>query len=85
MDVRSYSHARQHLKDVMDEVCRRRAPVIISRQKSESVVMMSLDEVNAIEETLHLLRSPRNAERLLKSIEHAQAGELEEHPLTDDR
>lgn len=83
MDVRSYTHVRQNLARVMDEVCKSRAPVIISRQNADSVVMMSLDEYHSIEETLHLLSSPRNAARLMESIAEADAGKLEKHELIE--
>lgn len=79
MDVLSYTHVRQNLARIMDDVCDTKAPVVISRRNERPVVMMSLDEYHAIEETLHLLRSPRNAERLLRSIAHADAGKLEKH------
>lgn len=68
MDVLSYSDARANLKDVMDRVVSDRTQVVITRQKAEAVVMVSLDDWNAIEETLHLLCSPRNADRLRQSI-----------------
>ena len=68
MDVKSYTDARQNLAKLMDEVCETRAPVVVTRQKSKSVVLLSLDEYTAIEETLHLLRSPRNASRLRDAI-----------------
>ncbi len=83
MDIRSYTHVRQNLARVMDEVCKSRAPLIISRQNADPVVMMSLDEYNAMEETCHLLRSPRNAKRLLQSMAHADAGKLERHELIE--
>jgi antitoxin YefM len=74
MDVLTYSHVRQNLARVMDEVCDERTPVVVSRQNARAVVMMSLEEFNAIEETMHLLRSPRNAKRLMRSIANAEAG-----------
>ena len=83
MNVKSYTHVRQHLAEVMDEVCEQRAPVVVTRQGADSVVMMSLDEFRALEETLHLLRSPRNADRLLRSIADADAGRLVERDLSD--
>lgn len=79
MNTVSYSHLRQHLAEVMDEVARSRAPVIVTRQKAESVVMISLEEFGSMQETLHLLRSPKNAERLLGAIADAEAGALEAH------
>lgn len=68
MDVISYSDTRAHLKEVMDRVVEDRAPVVISRQKAESVVMISLADWNAIEETMHLLSSTNNATRLKSAI-----------------
>jgi antitoxin YefM len=74
MDVISYSDTRAHLKEVMDRVVQDRAPVIISRQKAESVVMLSLADWNAIEETMHLLSSERNAARLKSAMGQLDAG-----------
>jgi len=60
----------------MDEVCDRRAPLHITRQNARTVVMMSEDEYDGIMETLHLLRSPANAKRLLRSFDDANARKL---------
>ena len=68
MDVISYSDTRAHLKEVMDRVVADRAPIVISRQKAESVVMISLADWNAMEETLHLLSSEENVRRLKAGI-----------------
>lgn len=83
MDVLNYTHVRQHLAEVMDSVCETRAPVVVTRQGAESVVLLSLEEFRAMEETLHLLRSPRNADRLLRSIADADAGRVEEHDIIE--
>lgn len=74
MDVISYSDTRERLKEVMDRVMADHQPVVISRQKAESVVMVSLADWHSIEETLHLLSSPVNAERLRASINDLNAG-----------
>lgn len=68
MDVVSYSDARANLKGVMDRVVGDRTHVVITRQKAESVVMVSLSDWNAISETMHLLSTPKNAERLHEAI-----------------
>ena len=68
MDVINYSDARQNLKGVMDRVVAEMTEIVVTRQKGEAVVMVSLAEWNAINETLHLLSSPKNAERLLTAI-----------------
>lgn len=68
MDAITYSTARAKLADTMDRVCEDHEPIIITRNGEQSVVMMSLDDFNALEETAYLLRQPKNARRLLESI-----------------
>jgi len=80
MDVLTYSDTRANLKDVMDRVVRDKTPVVITRQKAEAVVMVSLSDWNAMEETMHLLSTPANAERLRASIRALDAGNDVEHP-----
>jgi antitoxin YefM len=58
----------------MEKVCNDHAPVIITRQNERSVVMISLEDYQALEETAYLLRSPKNARRLLESIAELDAG-----------
>jgi antitoxin YefM len=79
----SYTELRQHLAKFMDEVCDSGAPLIITRQNARPVVMLSLEEFESIEATLHLLRSPANAARLLQSIQDADAGKLTEHDVSE--
>jgi antitoxin YefM len=83
MDVISYSDTRERLKEVMDRVVTDHQPVVISRQKAESVVMVSLADWHAIEETLHLLSTPANAERLRSAIQELDAGRGAERQLTE--
>ena len=83
MDTVSYSELRQNLKARMDKVCEDHAPLLVTRQNGEPVVMMSLAEYESLEETLHLLSNPANAERLLRSIAHAEAGKLAEHDISE--
>jgi antitoxin YefM len=61
MDTITYSEARSKLADTMEKVCDDHAPMIITRKNSRSVVMISLDDYQALEETAYLLRSPKNA------------------------
>lgn len=84
MDVLTYTDARANLKDVMDRVVADMTQVVVTRQKAEPVVMVSLAEWNSINETLHLLSSPRNAERLLEAIRELDEGRGTEHDLIDD-
>jgi antitoxin YefM len=67
----------------LDSVCESRAPLVVKRQNGESVVTISLAEYESLEETLHLLRDPANAERLLRSICEAEAGKLVEHEIDE--
>ena len=67
MDVMTYTDARASLKDVMDRVINDRVEVVVTRKKREAVVVMSLDEYNAIQETLHLQKSPELIARI-KSV-----------------
>ena len=76
MDVISYSRARQDLARLMDKVSDDRAPLIVTRRGGRSVVVLSLEEYRGMEETLHLMRSPANARRLLKSIRAAEKGDV---------
>ena len=83
MDVISYSDTRANLKEVMDKVVNDRTPVVVTRQKAEAVVMVSLADWNAMEETLHLLSSQRNAERLRGAIAELDAGKGVERELIE--
>ena len=74
MLVETYSNTRSNLKAIMARVVASRAPVKITRQKAEGVVMISESEWESIEETLHLLSSPKNAVRLAESIAELEAG-----------
>lgn len=80
MDAIPYTRLRSDLARQMDRVCDDHAPIIVTRKSSRSVVMMSLDDYEALEETAYLLRSPENARRLLESIaEFAGGGGTERH------
>ena len=81
LDVITYSDARANLKGVMDRVVGDRTNIVITRQKAEAVVMVSLSDWNAMEETLHLLSSSRNSERLRDSIRQFEDGEGSEREL----
>jgi antitoxin YefM len=81
MDVMTYTDARASLKDVMDRVIHDRSEVVVTRKNREAVVMISLEEYNAIQETLHLLQSPENARRLRRSIDQLTSGNGTEREL----
>ena len=74
MDAITYSTARAKLADTMNRVCDDHEPITITRNGEQAVVMMSLDDYKALEETAYLLRSPKNAQRLLESIAALESG-----------
>ena len=80
----SYTDLRSKLAKYMDKVCDSRTPLHVTRQNARTVVMISEDEYEAIMETLHLLKSPANAARLLRSIEEADKGQLVERDLLEE-
>jgi len=81
MDAMTYSSARANLASVMNRVCEDHEPLIITRNGDQSVVMLSLDDYKALEETAYLLRTPANARRLLTSIAQLNAGQAVEREL----
>ena len=82
MEAISYTNARSNLAKTMEKVCDDHDPVIITRRNEGSVVMMSLEDFQALEETAYLLRSPKNARRLLESISQLETGGGAERELT---
>jgi antitoxin YefM len=76
MEALSYSRVRQNLAKTLDKVCEDHAPVIVTRQgdRHSPVVIMSLEDYQAMEETAYLLRSPRNARRLIESVVQLEEG-----------
>jgi len=83
MDAITYSHARSNLAQMMEKVCDDHAPVIITRKNQRSVVLLSLEDYQALEETAYLLRSPKNARRLLESIAELESGGGTERELVE--
>ena len=79
----TYTAARQNLAKTMENVCKDHAPVIITRKTTDSVVMMSLEDYEALEETAYLLRSPKNTRRLIESIVQLEDGKGAERDLLD--
>ncbi len=83
MDAVSYTTARANLAATMTRVCQDHEPLIITRSNADSVVMLSLDDYKALEETAYLLRTPKNARRLLASIAQLESGQGAEKELTE--
>jgi antitoxin YefM len=83
MDSISYTRARAQLAKTMDQVCENHEPVIITRSGEDSVVMLSLEDYKSLEETAYLLRSPKNAKRLIEAIAELERGGGTERELAE--
>ena len=83
MTAISYTQARQELAGTMKRVCEDHDPIVITRRREGSVVMLSLEDYEALEETAYLLRSPANARRLLSAIEALESGKGQERALVE--
>nr|WP_314899559.1 type II toxin-antitoxin system prevent-host-death family antitoxin [uncultured Deefgea sp.] len=83
MEAMTYTYTRQHFAEVMDRVNDDHSPVVITRQQGRPVVMISLDDYHAMEETAYLLRNPNGAKRLMDSVQRLRAGQGEIKELID--
>lgn len=83
MDAITYSAARANLASTMDRVCENHEALIITRNGEQSVVMLSLEDFQALEETAYLLRSPINARRLLSAAAQLDASKGTERALSE--
>ena len=79
-----HASATKFFSETMDKVCDDHAPIIITRQNERPVVMISLEDYNAIEETLYLLKSPKNAARLSKALMDIDKKKFLKKDLLDD-
>ncbi len=84
MEILSYSEARNNLKAVLDRVSDDCDYTVITRRDAPDAVVMSLDEFNSLQETLHVLGSLKNAERLNRSIEQYKKGQAKKRKLLND-
>lgn len=83
MEAVTYSWARNHLAQSIDEVCENHQAKIITKKNDRSAVLMSLDDYLALEETAYLLRSPANAKRLMDSVAELESGLGKERTLLE--
>jgi antitoxin YefM len=81
MKAITYTAAREELAATMDQVCRDCAPIMITRNRNQSVVMLSMADYEQLEETAYLLRSPANARRLLSAIGSLERGKGRQRKL----
>lgn len=84
MDTITYTAARARLAQTMDQVCNDHEPLIITRNgEQQAVVMLSLEDFKALEETAYLLRSPANAQRLLAATAQLNVGQGQARSLVE--
>ena len=72
----TYTNARQNLAATMDKVIDDHEPVVITRGNARSVVMLSLEDYNSMQETAYILGNPVNAEKLRNAVADAEAGKV---------
>jgi len=84
MQTMTFSQIRQHLATAIDTVVNSHSPIIITRQNKEPVVMLSLDDYRAIEETAYLMQSMTNASRLNSAISQLEAGQGKVRELIEE-
>lgn len=82
--ITTYSDFRQKLKKHLDEVFKNNHPLFVTRTKGENVVVLSESDYESIMETFYLLKSPKNAERLQRSIEQYQQGKATSKTLIEE-
>ena len=81
MNATTYTTARANLASTMNRVCNDHEALIITRNGEQAVVMLSLEDYNALEETAYLLRTPTNAKRILSAVTQLNAGKGVERKL----
>jgi len=84
MQVVNYTEFRKNLAESLNMVNDNSEIVVVSRSKGQNVVVMSLEEYNSIQETLHLVSSQANQKRLDEAIEEMKAGQSSKHGLIEE-
>jgi len=84
MTITTYSNFRQNLKSFLDQVQADRTPLYVTRAKSEDVVVLTKADYEGMKETLYLLSSPPNAERINQGIEQYKQGLAVERELIEE-
>jgi antitoxin YefM len=83
MNAITYTYVRNNLAKTLEKVCDDHDPVIVTRQNQNSVVIMSLEDYESLTETAYLLRSPKNAQRLIRSIADLDSGKGRQRELIE--
>ena len=79
----TYSHARNNLAEILDATENSQEPVIIKRRGHEDMAVLPAAELQSLTETAHLLRSPKNARRLLAALQRALENSVEPRSVED--
>ncbi len=79
----TYTSARNNLASTMKKVCDDHAPIIVTRKNNEAVILMSLEDYEALTETAYLMQSPKNAKRLIESIKELNTGKGQEREIME--
>ena len=83
MNAITYTQARETLAETIRRVCRDHDPVIITRKREDAVVMIAQEDFDSLTETAYLLRSPKNARRILDAIKELEEGKGKERRLLE--
>lgn len=79
----TYSQAHEQLQTLMDRTVNDREIIIVRRSNADAVAMIAADELESLMETAHLLRSPKNAERLLNALARARSTQVQPTEIED--
>ena len=85
MGTTTYSHLRQNLAEAWDKIENSQEPLIVERRGHQAMAILPAEELEGLRETAHLLRSPRNAARLLTALQRALRGNTRSVALEDLR
>ncbi|PRY86742.1 type II toxin-antitoxin system Phd/YefM family antitoxin [Mongoliibacter ruber] len=83
MEITSYSNFRQNLKSFLDKVFIDKEPLFVTRSNGEDVVVLSKSDYESMQETFYLLKSPKNAERLMKGLKEYENMKGQERSLIE--
>lgn len=84
MEITNYSAFRQRLKEYLDKVLTNHTPLFVTRANGEDVVVLSKADYDSMQETFYLLKSPKNATRLLEGIAEYEKGKSQEKKLIEE-
>jgi antitoxin YefM len=84
--MRAISHTEaQNIAQMIEQVVDDHTPIVITGKNAKAAVLISLEDYNAWQETLYLMRSPTNAAYLRQAVEDIKAGHnIEQHELIND-